>query len=94
MNLVIPRPNPNGVKVSGVGKVSYILVSSFSNADLSSFPIDNCWFFLYVQVFLEYADTESSTKARAGLYGRKFDENQVVVSFYSENKFKQGDYDG
>lgn len=65
MNVVIPRPNPNGVQVSGVGKV-----------------------------FLEYADTESSTKARAGPYGRKFDENQVVVSFYSENKFKQGDYDG
>lgn len=65
VNVVIPRPNPNGVQVSGVGKV-----------------------------FLEYADTESSTKARAGLYGRKFDGNQVVVTFYEEDKFKQGDYDG
>ncbi|GKC37823.1 splicing factor U2af large subunit B isoform X3, partial [Tanacetum coccineum] len=63
VNVIIPRPNPNGDQVSGVGKV-----------------------------FLEYADTESSTKARAGLYGRKFDGNQVVVSL--EYKFKQEDYDG
>ncbi|GJU94272.1 splicing factor U2af large subunit A-like protein isoform X5, partial [Tanacetum coccineum] len=40
--------------------------------------------------FLEYADAESSTKARAGLRGRKFNGNQVVVSFYPENKFKHG----
>ncbi|PWA80159.1 splicing factor U2af large subunit B [Artemisia annua] len=65
VNVIIPRPNPNGDPVSGVGKV-----------------------------FLEYADTESSTKARARLCGRKFDGNQVVVSFYEENKFRQGDYDG
>ncbi|GJT61425.1 splicing factor U2af large subunit B isoform X3 [Tanacetum coccineum] len=44
VNVIIPRPNPNGNQVSGVGKV-----------------------------FLEYADTESSTKARAGLYGKKFE---------------------
>ncbi|XP_035833516.1 splicing factor U2af large subunit B isoform X4 [Helianthus annuus] len=64
-NVVIPRPNPNGEPVAGVGKV-----------------------------FLEYADTESSTKARAGLNGRKFGGNQVVASFYPENKFNQGEYDG
>ncbi|KAI3777285.1 hypothetical protein L1987_47084 [Smallanthus sonchifolius] len=65
VNVVIPRPNPNGESVAGVGKV-----------------------------FLEYADTESSTKARAGLNGRKFGGNQVVASFYPENKFNQGEYDG
>ena len=47
----------------------------------------------YFQVFLEYADTESSSKARAGMNGRKFDGNQVVAVFYPENKFSQGEYD-
>ncbi|KAD2805756.1 hypothetical protein R6Q59_029237 [Mikania micrantha] len=65
VNVVIPRPNPNGEPVAGVGKV-----------------------------FLEYADTESSTKARTGLNGRKFGGNQVVASFYPEDKFNQGEYDG
>ncbi|KAD4888422.1 hypothetical protein R6Q59_034558 [Mikania micrantha] len=65
VNVVIPRPNPNGEPVAGVGKV-----------------------------FLEYADTESSTKARAGLNGRKFGGNQVVATFYPEIKFNQGEYDG
>nr|XP_043614294.1 splicing factor U2af large subunit A-like isoform X2 [Erigeron canadensis] len=65
VNVVIPRPNPNGEPVAGVGKV-----------------------------FLEYADTEGSTKARAGLNGRKFGGNQVVASFYPEHKFNQGEYDG
>ncbi|KVI00172.1 Nucleotide-binding, alpha-beta plait [Cynara cardunculus var. scolymus] len=65
VNVVIPRPNPNGEPAPGVGKV-----------------------------FLEYLDTEGSTKARAGLNGRKFGGNQVVASFYPENKFHQGEYDG
>ncbi|XP_071733903.1 splicing factor U2af large subunit A isoform X1 [Rutidosis leptorrhynchoides] len=65
VNVVIPRPNPNGEPVAGVGKV-----------------------------FLEYADTESSSKARAGLNGRKFGGNQVVATFYPEDKFSQGEYDG
>ncbi|KAI7746581.1 hypothetical protein M8C21_005735 [Ambrosia artemisiifolia] len=65
VNVVIPRPNPNGEPVAGVGNV-----------------------------FVEYADTESSMKARAGLNGRKFGGNQVVASFYQENKFNQGEYDG
>ncbi|KAI3669607.1 hypothetical protein L6452_40888 [Arctium lappa] len=46
------------------------------------------------KVFLEYGDTEGATKARAGLNGRKFGGNQVVASFYPENKFNQGEYDG
>ncbi|KAJ9562033.1 hypothetical protein OSB04_007193 [Centaurea solstitialis] len=65
VNVVIPRPNPNGEPVPGVGKV-----------------------------FLEYEETEGSTKARAGLNGRKFGGNPVVASFYPENKFSQGEYDG
>ncbi|XXG49394.1 hypothetical protein AAC387_Pa02g3594 [Persea americana] len=65
VNVVIPRPNPNGEPSPGVGKV-----------------------------FLEYADTDGSTKARAGLNGRKFGGNQVVAVFYPENKFALGEYDG
>ena len=49
---------------------------------------------MYVQVFLEYADTDSSSKARGGMNGRKFGGNQVVAVFYPENKFAEGDYDG
>lgn len=45
------------------------------------------------QVFLEYADIDSATKARAGLNGRKFGGNQVMAVFYPENKFAQGEYD-
>ncbi|KAK8952653.1 Splicing factor U2af large subunit B [Platanthera guangdongensis] len=45
------------------------------------------------KVFLEYADTEGSMKARQGLHGRKFGGNQVVAIFYPEIKFSQGEYD-
>ncbi|CAN6541686.1 unnamed protein product [Malus baccata var. baccata] len=65
VNVIIPRPRPNGELAPGVGKV-----------------------------FLEYADTEGSTKARTGLNGRKFGGNQVVAVFYSEDKFGEGDYEG
>ncbi|KAF5463951.1 hypothetical protein F2P56_014073 [Juglans regia] len=65
VNLVIPRPKPNGEPSPGVGKV-----------------------------FLEYADTDGSSKARSGLNGRKFGGNQVMAVFYPENKFAQGDYEG
>ncbi|XP_009590470.1 splicing factor U2af large subunit A [Nicotiana tabacum] len=64
VNVVIPRPNPNGVPTPGLGKV-----------------------------FLEYADVDSSSKARQGLNGRKFGGNQVVAVFYPENKFSEGDYE-
>jgi len=45
------------------------------------------------KVFLEYDDVDSSSKARQGLHGRKFDGNLVNATFYSESKFAQGDYD-
>ncbi|XP_074567609.1 splicing factor U2af large subunit B-like isoform X2 [Curcuma longa] len=45
------------------------------------------------KVFLEYEDVDGSAKARQGLHGRKFGENQVVAVFYSENKFAEGNYD-
>lgn len=48
---------------------------------------------LFFQVFLEYADVDSSSKARQGLNGRKFGGNQVVAVFYPENKFSEGDYE-
>ncbi|KAL9244842.1 hypothetical protein vseg_018563 [Gypsophila vaccaria] len=65
VNVIIPRPGPNGELAPGVGKV-----------------------------FLEYADTDGSSKARAGMNGRKFGGNQVVAVFYPENKFADGDYNG
>lgn len=46
------------------------------------------------QVFLEYGDGESASKARQSLNGRKFGGNQVIAVFYPENKFYEGDYDG
>ncbi|KAF9678346.1 hypothetical protein SADUNF_Sadunf07G0025400 [Salix dunnii] len=64
VNVVIPRPRPDGENVPGVGKV-----------------------------FLEYVDTEGSSKARAGMNGRKFGGNHVVAVFFPENKFSQGEYD-
>lgn len=45
-------------------------------------------------MFLEYADTESSSRARAGMNGRKFGGSQVVAVFYPEHKFEEGVYDG
>ncbi|XP_078436719.1 splicing factor U2af large subunit A-like isoform X2 [Wolffia australiana] len=44
------------------------------------------------KVFLEFADTEGSVKAKMGLNGRKFGGNQVIAVFYPEDKFSQGDY--
>ncbi|XP_074302715.1 splicing factor U2af large subunit B-like isoform X2 [Silene latifolia] len=46
------------------------------------------------KVFLEYADTESALRARAGMNGRKFGGNPVVATYYPENKFAEGEYDG
>lgn len=46
------------------------------------------------QVFLEYADIESSSKARAGMNGRKFGGKEVVATFYQENMYAEGLYDG
>ncbi|GJZ61228.1 splicing factor U2af large subunit B isoform X3 [Tanacetum coccineum] len=65
VNVVIPRPNPNGEPVTGVGKVC-----------------------------LEYDNTDGSTRAHQGLNGRRFGGNQVVASFYLEDKFSEGVYDG
>ncbi|KAJ0982655.1 hypothetical protein J5N97_010910 [Dioscorea zingiberensis] len=44
------------------------------------------------KVFLEYEDTDGSSKARQALNGRKFGGNTVVAVFYPENKFAQGEY--
>ncbi|KAF2300151.1 hypothetical protein GH714_009923 [Hevea brasiliensis] len=58
VNVVIPRPKPDGEASPGVGKV-----------------------------FLEYADVEGATKARAGMNGRKFGGNQVVAVFSWRTSF-------
>ncbi|KAH0909241.1 hypothetical protein HID58_032562 [Brassica napus] len=44
------------------------------------------------KVFLEYSETESSSRARNGMNGRKFGGNEVVAVFYPEDKFEQADY--
>ncbi|KAL5715196.1 hypothetical protein ACHQM5_017053 [Ranunculus cassubicifolius] len=64
VNVVIPRPRPDGEPSPGVGRV-----------------------------FLEYADTDGASKARAGLNGRRFSGNQVIAVYYPEDKFLQGEYD-
>jgi splicing factor U2AF subunit len=46
------------------------------------------------QVFVEYADTMSSAKAKQALHGRKFGGNAVVATFYREERFHSGDYSG
>ncbi|KAF3790683.1 Splicing factor U2af large subunit B [Nymphaea thermarum] len=46
------------------------------------------------KVFLEYADTDAASRARASLNGRKFGGNVVAAVFYPENKFSNGEYDG
>jgi len=45
------------------------------------------------KVFLVYADTDGSIKARVGLDGRKFGGNVVAAVYYPEDKFAQGEYD-
>jgi len=48
---------------------------------------------ILMQVFLEYADVDGSSKARSGMNGRKFGGNQVVAVYYPEDKYAQGDYE-
>lgn len=45
------------------------------------------------QVFLEYADAASSTKAKAALNGRKFGGNVVTAVYYPEDKFSSREYE-
>ncbi|KAM0873469.1 hypothetical protein ACQ4PT_038047 [Festuca glaucescens] len=45
------------------------------------------------KVFLEYADVESSARAKAGMHGRRFDGKDTVAVFFPKNKFADGDYD-
>uniref|UniRef100_A0A0C9QXC6 Splicing factor U2af large subunit n=1 Tax=Wollemia nobilis TaxID=56998 RepID=A0A0C9QXC6_9CONI len=45
-------------------------------------------------VFVEYSDAQAAARAIAALNGRKFGGNVVSATFYSEEKFEQGDYGG
>jgi len=47
-----------------------------------------------LQVFVEYSDLQGATKATQALHNRKFGGNLVNVSYYSEDKFLNGDYGG
>lgn len=91
--VVIPRPDPSGAPVAGVGKVSLL----FSQCGIW-FVVQMLWAILIyessVQVFLEYADVDGSTRAKTGMHGRKFGGNQVIAVFYPENKFAAQEYDG
>lgn len=44
------------------------------------------------KVFVEFANTQSSAKARASLHGRKFGGNVVVAVYYPEDKFSVGQW--
>lgn len=44
------------------------------------------------KVFLEYADTIGSARAKAALHGRKFGGNIVTAVHYPEDRFASGDY--
>ncbi|XP_064941044.1 splicing factor U2af large subunit B-like isoform X4 [Musa acuminata AAA Group] len=45
------------------------------------------------KVFLEYANVTDSARAKVSLHGRRFGENVVSATYYSEEKFATGDYD-
>ena len=45
------------------------------------------------KVFLEYADVESSARAKTGMHGRRFDGKETVAVFFPENKLADRDYD-
>uniref|UniRef100_A0A0C9RPH5 Splicing factor U2af large subunit n=2 Tax=Spermatophyta TaxID=58024 RepID=A0A0C9RPH5_9CONI len=45
------------------------------------------------KVFVEYSDTDGSSKAKAALNGRKFGGNSVVAVYYPEDKFSMCEYD-
>jgi splicing factor U2AF subunit len=48
----------------------------------------------FLQAFVEYTDTEGSSKAKLALNGRKFAGNTVVAVYYPEDKFARGEMDG
>ncbi|CAA7393646.1 unnamed protein product [Spirodela intermedia] len=45
------------------------------------------------KVFLEYVDTDGSSKAKMSLNGRKFGGNHVIAVYYPEDRFAEGVYD-
>ncbi|CAM0907254.1 unnamed protein product [Alopecurus aequalis] len=65
VRVVIPRPDPSGAPVAGVGNV-----------------------------FLEYANLDSSTYSKTMLHLTWFRGKRVIAAFYPEDKFADGDYDG
>ncbi|KAK9284847.1 hypothetical protein L1049_024027 [Liquidambar formosana] len=98
MNVVIPRPNPNGKPSPGVGEKFFQIYMNFAGKLVNAFilrPNPNGEPSPGVgKVFLEYADVESAAKALTNLNGRKIGGNSVEAIFYPENKFSQGEYDG
>jgi len=45
-------------------------------------------------VFVEYSDLQGSAKAKQALHNRKFGGKSVIATYYSEDKFTNGDYGG
>lgn len=46
------------------------------------------------KAFVEYSDTEGSSKAKISLHQRKFAGNSVIATYYPEDKFARGELDG
>lgn len=91
VNVVIPRPNPDHDPTPGVGKVRFQFSDTMSTKFIYKLHTLNGN--VLMQVFLEYADVDGSSKARSGMNGRKFGGNQVVAVYYPEDKYLQGDYE-
>lgn len=100
MNVVIPRPGPDGDLLPGVGKVTLHTLAVFAIVPFLlylRFMRNSQIMYLIIletQVFLEYTDVEGAAKARNGLNGRRFGGNVVTAVFYPQNKLAQGDYEG
>lgn len=86
-SLVIPRPSSSSDEVPGVGMVRGFLSDSVVHEFGLVFRL-----LVVCQVFVEYADTQGSARAKSTLHGRKFGGNSVIASFYAEEKFAQGDF--
>lgn len=43
---------------------------------------------------MEYSDLQGSAKAKQALHNRKFGGKSVIATYYSEDKFTNGDYGG
>lgn len=67
---------------------------SCSSNDILDFGEQSYEYFGCGQVFVEYSDLQGSAKAKQALHNRKFGGKSVIATYYSEDKFTNGDYGG